>query len=583
LAHTFSAAILLAATHASSQITVVDIIPQSLSGETNRDSEPNVAVNPANSQQIAASAFTPDPMASGTGPIFVSADGGNTWRLEDKLPGGDRTGDTSLRFGGTSGILYGGILRFDNGNLNILRTNSYAGAGAMTALVDRANDDQPWVAAATVMGGAGGGGQDRVYVSSNDTSQRTATGHTASVDLSLDAATAAAPAGFTTTPRIETRATASLGGASGSQDGPSVRTAIHPDGTIYGAYFGWRTFATPNVSDIVVVRDDNWATGTNPFTALVEPNPPAGDGLAGVRVVTGVAITPLGMTLGTQRVGSQMSIAVDPRDSRTVYLAWCDGNPAANYMLHVRRSTDGGANWGTADLRAITAATNPALAVNSDGKVGLLYQQLGNPGSGNRWRTHLERSADGFATAPVDLTLADVPDSNGSYTGANPIGDYDDLMTVGKTFYGIFSANNTPNMANFPNGVTFQRNFDPATAQLRDVSNTANVAASIDPFFFKVSEDTKRPPPGNGKVIIVSPPDFPYKVTVEMKCTEKIGNYCLSPVIYRTCIGGNYCFDMPPITNPPCIKCLLGASLAIGAAIGLVGAILLMRYRRDRP
>lgn len=47
-------------------IKVVNIIPRSLSGETNQDSEPNIAVNPANPLQIAASAFTPSPMGGQT-------------------------------------------------------------------------------------------------------------------------------------------------------------------------------------------------------------------------------------------------------------------------------------------------------------------------------------------------------------------------------------------------------------------------------------------------------------------------------------------------------------------------------------
>src|SRR4029453_11478160 len=54
------------------QVTVVDIMPESLSGETDDDTEPNIAVNPANSLQIAASAFTREPMRRGErAPIFV--------------------------------------------------------------------------------------------------------------------------------------------------------------------------------------------------------------------------------------------------------------------------------------------------------------------------------------------------------------------------------------------------------------------------------------------------------------------------------------------------------------------------------
>src|SRR6266498_1892747 len=87
-------------------VTVVNVIPATLSNETQRDSEPNIAVDPANPQRIAASAFTPDPASSGSGPIFVSTDGGNTWALNVVLPGGNRTGDVTIRFANASGILY---------------------------------------------------------------------------------------------------------------------------------------------------------------------------------------------------------------------------------------------------------------------------------------------------------------------------------------------------------------------------------------------------------------------------------------------------------------------------------------------
>jgi hypothetical protein len=464
------------------QVRVVNLIPNSLSNETQRDSEPNLAVNPADPRRLAASAFTPDPLASGVGPIFVSTDGGTTWVLNTVLPGGDRTGDVTIRFGGTSNKLYGGILRFDNGNLNILRKDDVTAPGAMTVLVDRANDDQPYVQAATVEGGAGSGA-DRVYVPSNDTSQRTTTGKTASVDESLDAATAAPPAGFGAPVRVEPRPTADLGGGTGHQDGPSVRVAIHPGGTIYGAYFGWRTFGSPtNTSDVVVVRDDNWGSGATPFRAITD----TGDLQFGVRVVTNVQIPSLSTLLGTQRIGSQLTIAVDPRNPQRVYLAWCDGTSGNDYTVHLRRSDDGGRTW-PADRRAIVQATNPALAVNIRGRAGLLYQKHTNPAGGPRWETHLELSDSGFDTSPIDTLLANVPDSNGSYAGANPIGDYAHLLAVGKDFHGVFSGNNTPDLANFPNGVTYQRNADFTTKKLRNVANTADVNVSIDPFYFQVT------------------------------------------------------------------------------------------------
>ncbi|HSS52382.1 MAG TPA: hypothetical protein VLX28_25850 [Thermoanaerobaculia bacterium] len=455
------------------QVQVVNMIPNSLSGETNRDSEPNVAVNPANPSQIAATAFTPDPLNSGNGPIFVSTDGGLTWALNVVLPGGNRTVDVTLRFGGTSNILYAGILRMDNSHMDLLRKSNFTGAGLMTILLDRGSEDQPYTQATTVLGGPGVG-LDRVYFGHNDLSVFGTTGKTATIEQSLDAATAAPPANLTTQ-RIEVRTTC-------NQDGPSVRPAYHADGTVYAAFFRWSAGCAGgnNTADVVVVRDNLWGTGAPPYQAITD------GGLAGVRVVSGVTIAGLSTLLGTQRIGSSLSIAVDPRNSRTVYVAWGDGATANTYTLHVRQSTDGGATW-SADRRAIVKATNPSLAVNTNGRVGFLYQKLtGAPGS-QRWETHLERSDDGFATAPTDIILANVPDANGTYVGPNPIGDYTHLMAVGKNFYGVFSGNNTPDMANFPNGITYQRNVDWVGHVLKDLANNP-VTVSIDPFFFRTTE-----------------------------------------------------------------------------------------------
>ncbi len=467
-------------------IRVINIIPQFLSGETNFDSEPSITANPSNPQQIVISSFTPDTAATvTTGPYFFSNDGGTTWAQNSVIPGGTSffgTKDISIRFGGSSGVLYAGVLRGDSSlRMNILRKANFSGPGLMAVLVDRTQEDQPWVEAATHSG------TDRVYVSSNDISQRP-TGQTASVDFSLDAATAAAPAGFTTTARLETRTSAALPSPPGGrQDGPSIRVAIHSSGVVYGGYFGWRTFGSPNVTDIVVVRDDNWASGGTRFGALTDPT----DTLAGRLVATSVQIAPLGTTLGTQRIGSSLSIAVDPRDSQRVYVAWCDGlaTTASPYTLRVRRSDDGGQNW-SGDLFTAPNATNPGLAVNAGGTVAVLYQESVTVSGTNRWRTHLVRSRDAFTTVASDAILADVLDSSAGSTITVIIGDYDNLIAVGNDFYGVFSAHNVPAAANFPSGVTYLRNANFATQQLLAVDNVTPVlGTSVDPFFLRCVED----------------------------------------------------------------------------------------------
>jgi hypothetical protein len=318
-----------------------------------------------------------------------------------------------------------------------------------------------------------------------------ATGATASVDFNLNAANTAT---FTSIARLETRASAAVpaeidpGGnpiaPAGNQDGPSVRTAIHSSGVVYAVFFGWRVFAPAIETDIVVCREDNWGLSALPFSNLTDP----GDGKAGFRVATGVSVAPLGTNLGTQRIGSNLAIAVDPRNSQRVYIAWCDGlaTAASPYTLRVRRSDNGGKNW-TGDLYTTGNATNPGLAVNSQGTVALLYQQLADVSGTKYWRTHLVSSTDYFATIATDMTLADQVDSDLGAQTTVVIGDYINLVAVGRDFYGTFSCQNLPLLASFPVGVRYLRNVDnfgQATGRLLAADNVTPVWYSVDPFFF---------------------------------------------------------------------------------------------------
>jgi hypothetical protein len=89
------------------------------------------------------------------------------------------------------------------------------------------------------------------------------------------------------------------------------------------------------------------------------------------------------------------------------------------------------------------------------------------------------------------------------------------------------------------------------------------------------------PDHGGGGGEVVSPRDFPYRVTIETRCAESLGPLCLRREIVRTCVGGN-CFDFPrKIPGPGCVICDIGAAALGGLAVGATGSLWL--YRRRRP
>ncbi|HEV8363779.1 MAG TPA: sialidase family protein [Gemmatimonadaceae bacterium] len=454
------------------KITVINMIPREQSTETVRDAETNLAVMPGNTSRMVGTAFTPNPTGSlTTAPVYVSTDGGNRWALRNIVPSANgSTGDISVDFATRGGTLYTGILKGGLGlRMSLLRTSDPFTGGTMTTLTDDSLRalDQPFASAITTT--VGGSDVDRVYFGFNAFDQRSTAGgngRTASSEFSLDARTAAAPAGFAAQV-IEARNTA-------QQDMPPIRHAVHSSGVLYGIFYRWASGNTPSaVCDVIVVRDNNFASGATPFTSVNDPS----DAVAGRIVVSGRTVPAFPASLGLNRlVASNVAIAVHPTNAGHVWIAWADSDATSFYTLHVRRSTDSAATWSANDLLTIPNATNPALAVNSNGVVAFLYQRLTGTAPNRRWATHVQRTTSG--TSWSDLILANTPDSF--------LGDYLDLISVGRNFYGTFPAWNRPDMANFPQGVKYQRTANFTTNVLRDTLNTVNVNESVDPFFFKI-------------------------------------------------------------------------------------------------
>jgi hypothetical protein len=113
--------------------------------------------------------------------------------------------------------------------------------------------------------------------------------------------------------------------------------------------------------------------------------------------------------------------------------------------MHIRYSGDRGQTW-SGDATTLPLTKNPSLAVDTDGRVGLLYQQF----KGNRWITNLEVTADGWATQAPVFTLHKASATEPARDWLPYLGDYTRLLALGRSFYGAFCGSNAPLTANFP-------------------------------------------------------------------------------------------------------------------------------------
>jgi hypothetical protein len=452
----------------SPAVMVVDIIPEVLSGETITNSEPSLAVNPANPLKIAASAWIPEPLGGKTTPIFISENGGNTWSCRSTVPIDRITSDMTQQFGGVSNTLYVTTVHNDKKfDLIVCRSDRLA-KNPMTPVGNRPGwIDQPYIAAATI------NKKDRVFVGCLDFNGPK--GETATIVRSLDG-TGSPPASDYTPLPIEFD--------DPLVDGSEIRSAISSNGDKVYAVFN-RVTAEINggrVGGVIVVRDDNGGNSRAPFTALREGNGPPG--VPAVKSRTFAWNT----YLGGDRTGGDLAIAVDPRNADNVYLVWSE-LVQAQPTLHVSRSGDAGVKW-SAILHTVTNAKNPGLAMNVDGTLGFLYQQVDASSGREMWKTIFERTTDDFRNVS-SLTLATFPvsevDAPPTARNQPQFGDYLNLMSVGNDFYGIFSSKNVPDVARFPCGVTFQRRVDFSAKTVLGLNGNP-VNSSTDPFFFKLAD-----------------------------------------------------------------------------------------------
>ena len=435
--------------------TLVDVVTDS--DEFAQNSEPSIAVNPASPGQVFITAFNDfDSVSFEPQPSFVffSGNGGAAWSVYQRFP----TLDASIAWADGGRPYLANLFSPDNfrAPIVLVRAAELPVANSQFEIIpagtyaDSDVADQPWIVASRA------GGQDRVYITFNDFNTYP---RTAGIQFSLDGGA---------TWKRETLERVSPG----LQDGPPVRSAVAGD-TVYVAFERWNDFfqtgfrSGVGIGDLVVVKDTN--AGRGHFRAL---------GAAGAgAIVQGGLQFPFGTGgLGQERIGSGLSIAVDPRDANVVFLAVEVFERDVQHVA-IFRTTDGGRNWNRVyDLRPGTGL--PALAIAAGGTIALEYTGAFH----GLIETHLLQTPDRFSTVG-DTTLSRFTDTSLIPSFDPFIGDFQRLVAVGDVFHGTFSASNDTTL--YPQQPVF----------VRDRSRLGgSVSHSIDPFYFNIGAITAAPP-----------------------------------------------------------------------------------------
>jgi hypothetical protein len=303
-----------------------DSRPESASRDVDQNSEPSIAVNPVDPRQMFAGAF--DFNNNGASPFFVSTDAGATWSIFGALDHSDKS--IAWKADG-SAVLVASLFHDTTTSADTIFTHSAtvpgSGFGAPINHYTGSNDnDQPWIRT---------GPSNHVYVGFND--DGASAGKNASVNVSTDG-------GSTYTTVTVDR----VGSANG--DSPATRIAVNGS-RVYAIFNRYGSVVESDAngerfnSEIVVVRSDNG--GADDFKVLGT----SGNGNA-VTIATPISIFTddenTHLTLGQERIGSDIAIAVDPNNANHVVVAYGDApgpNDAVIAQLVLKESTDGGATW----------------------------------------------------------------------------------------------------------------------------------------------------------------------------------------------------------------------------------------------
>ncbi|MEP6920701.1 MAG: HYR domain-containing protein [bacterium] len=465
-------------------VVVNNTNPNLTNTDTANDGEPSIAIDPNNPNEIVISAFSGSWGANA--PIWHSTDGGNNWTKQFTVPAPpgipgatgcpcDQAFDYD-RANGVSGTFLTSIDIFSGTTTDPTMSTVWnwlvqMGVTQRTNNVTTSGIDQPWLLVnrdPTTMT------QDNVYVAYDELNS-----NSMRVAVSLG-----------TNPPNFVRDNLS-GNTGGGFVNPGHRLAV--DRTNGAVYSLWQVRAgggddgTHNISYRLNRSTDGgqtWTLNGNGGGIAVA----TGDSTQACPSGCGTGCTNNTFKFGTVNalLGGVLHAAVDPTNSDVYYVYGNRDSGTNNNRLAIRRLQDNGSGGltigGEVFVTGQVQAALPSVAVASDGTVGVLYTQFDGLSSMSNipmFSVHFAMSIDHGQTFPTNLVLENFL-SSATDSGAcrqRVLGDYQQVKSVGTTFFGVFTGN----------GVPFGRttaNHDPIFFKVQTdctISCPANVTVSNDP------------------------------------------------------------------------------------------------------
>jgi hypothetical protein len=411
--------VLIASAPRSTAQALVDIATNATDPGNLADTEPSIAVNPANPLDVIVVTFSEGWGPGLPAPIWRSTDGGTTWTklfvLPQPNPASGGPGDQKIAF--TSG-----------GNLHVVelagglappRCLIFRQTGAAGALLTAGVlfcDDQPHLeidqSTSAFAGRAYSPWLDFSQANERSTVTRSANGGAAVTNVGM--------------------------GSNASFPNRTTRAAVGPDGKVYVIYKTREGTVAGGLFENAHFRVHRSDDGGVSWSAI---------GATGVSVHgAGTVQTWFTNSFGNAAKGkvgrarsSDAWISVDPGDG-DVYAVFCQKDASGFGQIFVARSIDDGSTWTTTRVSDGTHhSAYPEVAVAANGTVGVLYVDFDDSGAATLFRHRFARSFNDGASWSNEILQSMDPGPIANATSGFLWGDYEGLTASGSAFYGVFT------------------------------------------------------------------------------------------------------------------------------------------------